>query len=139
MAQVNIHLSDELKAALVEAELPLGELARGAWERELRRSQEAEEMEELRIDAVTDGGGDVELRFTGEILTGGVYHTDDDRAVLVDEDGNYTVWTRGNIDENEDGFLDAVWKTMRSWGNDRDEEEMAEVLRDFNVKPVIRL
>jgi hypothetical protein len=136
MADVNVYVPDELKARLEKADLPLSQLARDVWEWELRRRQEVEEMGELSIDAA-ENGVDVELRFTGEHLGGGVYRTDDGDAVLVGEE-DYNVWTQTEINENEEAFVGAVWDTVRIY-NGEDNETVGFVARKFGVKPIIRL
>jgi hypothetical protein len=137
MAQVNVYVPDDLKTRLDAAELPLSQLARSAWERELAREEEAAEMNEIKIDAVDDDGTDIDLRFTGtELRNSGVYRTEDGGAVLVDEKGRYSSWTTGEIDADEETFSDGVYETLRSWGT---EEQFGDVLAAFGVKPIVRL
>jgi hypothetical protein len=136
-AQVNVYVPDNLKARLEKAELPLSQLARSAWERELAREEEAAEMGEIRIDATDKDGADIDLRITGTEVGSGVYRTQDGNAVLVGESGEYWMWTGNDIDNNEEGFSNEVYETLRAYGEDR--AEFANVLRAFGVKPIIRL
>jgi hypothetical protein len=135
-AQVNVYVPDDLKKRLEKAELPLSQLARSAWERELAREEEAAEMDEIRIDAIDEHGADVDLRFTGVEVGNGAYRTEDDTAVLIGEEGSYSAWTKHEIDESEDSFADDVWRTLRY---NNEDEELAGILRAFGARPIIRL
>lgn len=138
MAEINVYVPDELKERLDEADLPRGELsrlARNAWEQELEWIKEVAEMEELRIDVTERGGTEVELRFTGEDLGGGVYRTEEGKAILVFEE-SWFEWTPEAIDANEDGFADDVFATLRE---SAEEDSLASVLLAFGLKPVIKL
>jgi hypothetical protein len=141
MADVNVYVSDDLKARLQQAKLPVSKLARTAWERALSRAEE--DADSIRIETVDRDGADVDLRFEGKRLSGGggmageggVYRTDDGRAILIFADGSgYAVWTEAEITDDEDGFRDQVWAAL-----DRDYDAFAQVLRAFGVRPVIDL
>jgi hypothetical protein len=136
MAQVNVYVPDDLKRRLDEWKLPLSQLAQTAWERELRWQEEAEAMDEQRIETLDRDGNEVVLRFVGdEVAQGCVYRTDEGKAILLDEE-SYWVWEPADIEANEEGFGDDVYTVLR---NMYTVDALAEVLEAFDLKPIVRL